>query len=430
MNPNAIGLSLLRRISSASVLERTGLKVPFEKLVYAGSRRGFQAGAAGGRLFKAVKKLGAAQRPETATKTGVFDLNPSQEQAMIRDAVARYAEERLRAAAFDADNSCAAPDEILVGAGELGLATMSVPVSLDGAATDLSPVTGALIAESLAHGDMGLAVACLAPVGVANILTRYASAEQQARYLPAFIEAVPPPCALALLEPQLLFNPLALSTRATLKNGRIVLCGEKSQVPLAASAELFLVAAGDEQGAPQIYIVESSAGGLSVKPDPGMGVRAASLGSLHFDNVSLDASAKLEGSFSDILALSRLAWCALAVGTCQAVVDYVVPYINERQAFGEPISHRQSVAFMAAGMALELEGMRLVTWRACALAEQGQPFARAAALAHSLCSRHGMQIGSHGVQLLGGHGFVKEHPVERWYRDLRAIGVMQGGVCL
>lgn len=430
MNPNAIGLALLRRISSAGVLERTGLKTSFEKLVFAGSRRGFQVGAAGGRLFKAVKKLSAAERPEAALKTGVFDLSPSEDQAMIRDAVARYADERLRPAAFDADNSCAAPDEILAGAGELGLAMMSVPLSLDGAATDLSPVTGALVAESLAHGDMGLAVACLAPVGVANVLTRYASAEQQSRYLPAFTEDLPPPCALALMEPQPVFDSIALRTRAIEKNGRIVLNGEKSQVPLAASAELFLVVAADELGVPKIYIVESRTDGLTVKPDPGMGVRAAGMGSLDFNNVTIEPGARLDGDVGEILSLSRLAWCALAVGTSQAVVDYVIPYINERQAFGEPISHRQSVAFMLAEMALELEGMRLVTWRACALAEQGKAFAREAALAHSLCSRHGMQIGSHGVQLLGGHGFVKEHPVERWYRDLRAIGVMHGGVCL
>ena len=128
------------------------------------------------------------------------------------------------------------------------------------------------------------------------------------------------------------------------------------------------------------------------------------------------------------MRLSRLAWCALSLGTAQAVLDYVIPYVNEREAFGEPISHRQSVAFMVANIGIELKGMRLVTYRAASRAAQGKSFAREVALARRLCAERGMQIGNDGVQLLGGHGFVKEHPVERWYRDLRAIGVMEGGV--
>ena len=110
------------------------------------------------------------------------------------------------------------------------------------------------------------------------------------------------------------------------------------------------------------------------------------------------------------------------------MLDYVIPYVNDRVAFGEPISHRQAVAFMVADIGIELEGARLVTLRAAARAEQGKSYAREAGLARRLTAEYGMKIGSSGVQLLGGHGFVKEHPVERWYRDLRAAGVMEGVV--
>jgi alkylation response protein AidB-like acyl-CoA dehydrogenase len=119
---------------------------------------------------------------------------------------------------------------------------------------------------------------------------------------------------------------------------------------------------------------------------------------------------------------------SLAVGTAQAVLDYVIPYVNDRQAFGEPISNRQGVAFAVSEIGIELEGMRLATYRAASRADQGKDFAHATTLARQLCSEKGMQIGSDGVQLLGGHGFVKEHPVERWYRDLRAVSIMEGGV--
>jgi alkylation response protein AidB-like acyl-CoA dehydrogenase len=139
----------------------------------------------------------------------------------------------------------------------------------------------------------------------------------------------------------------------------------------------------------------------------------------------------LDGStYAECVRLSRLAWCALSVGVGQAVLDYVTPYVKEREAFGEPIAHRQSVAFMVADIAIELQSMRLLTWKAASRAAAGQDFSREVALARRLCADKGMQIGLDGVQLLGGHGFVKEHPVERWYRDLRGISVMEGGVLL
>ena len=161
-----------------------------------------------------------------------------------------------------------------------------------------------------------------------------------------------------------------------------------------------------------------------------MGLRAAATGRLLLDGVRLPAarcSARASAEdYAECVNRSRLAWCALAVGTAQAVLDYVIPYVNERSAFGEPITNRQAVAFTVADIAIELDGMRLVTYRAASRADHGEDFAREAALARRLCAEKGMQIGSDGVQLLGGHGFVKEHPVERWYRDLRAAGVDGG----
>ncbi len=134
--------------------------------------------------------------------------------------------------------------------------------------------------------------------------------------------------------------------------------------------------------------------------------------------------------FADVVRLSRLGWAALAAGSGKAVLDYVIPYVNERHAFGEPISHRQGVAFQVSDIAVELESMRLVLLKAAARAEQGKLYAREAALARKLATDKGMHIGSTGVQLLGGHGYITEHPVERWYRDLRAVGVLEGVVLL
>ena len=235
-------------------------------------------------------------------------------------------------------------------------------------------------------------------------------------------------------EPRALFDPFELSTRARLVNGNYVINGMKSMVPLAATAELFIIAADIEGHGPGLLIVESSTPGLSLDDDTSMGLRAAGCARLKLQDVTVPATALLgEGKaevYAECIQLSRLGWCALAVGCAQAVLDYMVPYVNEREAFGEPISHRQSVAFAVSNMAIELHGMKLLTWRAASLADADQPFAEAAAVARRLCADKGMEIGSNGVQLLGGHGFVKEHPAERWYRDLRAVAVMEGGVLL
>jgi len=179
-------------------------------------------------------------------------------------------------------------------------------------------------------------------------------------------------------------------------------------------------------------LVESSTEGVRIEADPSMGLRAGAVCRLHLEGARVPSSALLgatDGStYAECVRLSRLAWCALAVGTGQAVLDYVTPYVKEREAFGEPIAHRQSVAFMVANIAIELQAMRLLTYRAAARAAQGKDFSREVALARQACAEHGMRIGLDGVQLLGGHGFVKEHPVERWYRDLRAIGLAEGAV--
>ena len=144
-----------------------------------------------------------------------------------------------------------------------------------------------------------------------------------------------------------------------------------------------------------------------------------------------DAAFELDaGAYDRIIASSRAAWCALAVGTAPAVRDYVIPYANERTAFGEPISHRQSVAFMIANIGIERDGLHLAVLRAASRMEQSEDALREVQLARTLAARHAMQIGSDGVQIFGGHGFVKEYPVERWYRDLRATALMEGAVLL
>ena len=435
MAKDAVGyaLSALNRLASSDVLDKVGLRKLVERIAYTLTRTGFQVITTTARTFKAKQSLDKPQRLHApGHTTDLFDLNITEEQQMIRDSVKAFASEVLRDRAEAADKAHATAAETLAAAQELGLNLFAVPEALGGAASERSEVTTALVAEDLAQGDMGQAIAILAPMSVANALTRWGNADQQARYLPDFAGDNPPVATIAVSEPHLLFDPMQLKTTARKDGNDWVLNGEKSLVPLAAEAELFLVAAQTDNG-PAVFIIEGGSKGLTCGDDPTMGVRAAAMRPLKLDNVRVPAGNKLgddDFSYREFIDLGTLAWCALAVGACQGVLDYVIPYCNERVAFGEPISHRQAVAFMIADMAIELDGMRLLTWRAACRAEQGKSFQRETHLARTLVKEKAMKIGTDGVQLLGGHGFTHEYPVERWYRDLRAIGVVFGGLHL
>jgi alkylation response protein AidB-like acyl-CoA dehydrogenase len=424
-------LAVLSRIARSRVIDRLGMRRPTERVVFEATRTGFRTAGAVSRTF--ARKSGSDGPARLADReSGRFDLTPTDEQRMIVDVVREFADEVMRPAAEKAEAACVAPDEVLGSALELGLTLLEVPESAGGLGTERSTTTAVLVAEALARGDMGLAVACLSPASVATALSLWGDGAQQQTYLSTFTGSEIPAAALAIAEPRPLFDPFDPRTTAVRTGDGYALNGTKSMVVRAADAELFVIAARLEGSGPALFLVESDTRGLEIEAEPAMGLRAASLARVVCTDVRLPRRALLGDAapetYAECVRLSRLGWCAVAIGTGQAVLDYVVPYVKERKAFGEPIAHRQSVAFMVATIGTELEGMRLATYRAAARAEQGKNFAREVALARRLCAEYGMRIGSDGVQLLGGHGYVKEHPVERWYRDLRAVGVVEGGL--
>ncbi len=426
------GLRALNWLAGSDLLDRIRMRKQVERALFQSTKNGFRSATAAGRTFKAAQKLGKPARQARSKSVGLFDLAPDDEQQMFQEAGRAFAEEKIRPAALDADSACETPKELLAATTELGVNMLGVPEELGGVMHEQAAVTSVLIGEALAHGDMGIAYAALAPGAVATAIGHWGSAEQEATYLPAFTGEDVPPAALAILEPRPLFDPLKLETKARKDGEEWLLDGAKSLLARAKECELFVIAAEAEGIGPALFVVESGAKGLSVEDEPAMGLRPAATGRLLIEGVRLPAGALLgEGKREDYIECinrSRVAWCGLVVGAAGAVLDYAMPYVNERTAFGEPISNRQGVAFAVSDIGIESEGMRLATYRAASRADRGEDFAREAAIARRLCATKGMQIGSEGVQLLGGHGFVKEHPVERWYRDLRAAGVMEGAL--
>lgn len=426
----SLGMRLITRVGGLEAMKNPSLRSKVEKALYRGSRQGFKAQTAAGRAFQRKSGSGTATRNAPVKPKREFDLTPTEDQEMIRQAARELAEEVLRPAGAEADASRSVPESVRESAAQLGMTLLGVPADLGGVAEESSAVTGVLVMEELARGDMGLAVAIMSSAAVANALVNYGDSDQQATFLPPFTdEGSPATGALALMEPQPLFDPATPATTGRVEGQEIVLSGEKALVPDAGGADLFIVSATID-GEPRLVIVAPGTPGLSVSDDPAMGVRAANTGALHLEDVRVPVTNLLgtADDHRDVVARARLAWSAAAVGTAQAVLDHVTTYTKERKAFGEPIAYRQAVAFTVANIAIELEGLRLVVWRAAARLDAGRDASAQIAHARALTAKYAAQIGSDGVQLLGGHGFVKEFDNERWYRDLRGAGVFEGAL--
>ena len=424
----AFGMRLITRAGGLDALKNPVLRGKVEKVLYRSAKSGFRAQTVAGRAFARKPGSGDPTRPASTKPRREFDLTPTDDQQMIQAAAHELATEVLRPAAADADAERRTPDTVFEQAAAMGMTLLGVPAELGGVADERSTVAGVLVMEELARGDMGLAVSIMASAAVANALANYGDSAQQATFLPPFTdEKEPADGALALQEPQPLFDPLAPATTAVRQGEQLVLNGHKSLVPGAENADLFIVSALLD-GQARLVIVEPGTTGLTVGEDPAMGLRAARTSSLELCDVRVPTT-NLLGTADDHLDAvrrARLAWAAAAVGTGQAVLDHLKTYTVERKAFGEPIAYRQAVAFTVSNIAIEVDALRLVVWRAAALLDAGKDASSLIAQARVLAARHGAQIGSDGVQMLGGHGFVKEFDNERWFRDLRATGVLEG----
>ncbi|WP_171263125.1 acyl-CoA dehydrogenase family protein [Acinetobacter terrae] len=418
------GLSLITKIAGSDVLDQFKLRKFLEKSLYQGSKIGFKTLTKTQKVFKANSNVSKQRLPNQ--HKSFFDLSLTEEQQMTCDAMDQFASEVLYPLASQADQDEKFPAALWQHATDLGLNYYALPEALGGVATEKNILSNILIAEHLAKGDFSLTAGLLSTFSVINAITQWGSEKVQSTYLTSFANDPDIHATFAIQEATAAFNPFNLKTKATLIHGKYTLQGEKTLVLLGETADLFLVNA-ELNGAPEVFIVKRDSS-ITAKKSSAMGLKAAETVTLHFHNSPAELLGDDDFNYTAFLDLGNLMWCAMAVGTCEAVKAYCIQYANQRTAFGEPISHRQSVAFMIADMAIEIEAMRMLILNAASLAEAGQPFHREAYLARLLCAEKSMKIGTDGVQILGGHGFTKEHPVERWYRDLRATAILHSGL--
>ena len=419
-----LGLNILTKIAGSDLLDQLKLRKFVEKSLYQGSKAGFKTLSVTQKAFKSDSNVRKQRLPNQ--QKGLFDLGLTEEQQMTVDAMQQFASEVLYPLAHDADHNESFPHELWQHSIDLGLNFYALPEALGGVATEKNILSNILIAETLAIGDFTLTAGLLSTFSTINAITQWGSEQVQSTYLPAFANDPELKASFAIQEATPAFNPYKLKTKATANNGAYSINGEKTLVILGETADLLIVSA-DFNGQADVFVVQRH-DSINVRKSSAMGLKAAETVTLKFNNTPAVRLGDDDFNYTAFLDLGNLMWCALAVGTCETVKAYCIKYANERTAFGEPISHRQSVAFMIADMAIEIDSMRMLVLNAASLAEAGKPFHREAFLARLLCAEKSMKIGTDGVQLLGGHGFTKEHPVERWYRDLRATAIVQSAL--
>lgn len=360
----------------------------------------------------------------------MISFDPTEEQQMIVDAVKRFAEKEIRAVARECDEEGHIPDELVRKGWELGLIPGGIPEAYMGFAEEHSALTGVLFAEELAWGDLAVALHLLTPGMVATPILLCGTKDQKEAYLPQFCDAEYMAATAALLEPRILFDPYDLETKAVQDGDVYVLNGEKAYVPLADEADLILVYASEE-GSTQGFLIEKGTPGLEVaQREKSMGVQGLATFRLMLTDCRVPVANKLGGEegcdFDTLLAHSRTTLSAMAVGVARASYEYALDYAKQRHAFGEPIAHRQAIAFMLAEMSIDIDAARLMVWEAAWRLDKGKEATKEAYLAKTFTDDMVLRVTDGGVQVLGGHGYIREYPVELWLRNGRGFATFDG----
>jgi alkylation response protein AidB-like acyl-CoA dehydrogenase len=357
----------------------------------------------------------------------VIDFEPSEEQALIAETVREFARGELRPRAREADESAKTPSELLSRAHELGLVANGLPEEFGGGGAR-SAVTGALVAEELAWGDLSLALAMLAPSLLGYAVADHGSAAQRAALLPALVASASCTGTLAAVEPRFDSDPYRPRTAARRDGAQWRLDGAKCLVPWLEGVRHVLVLASAD-GALAGFLLPADAPGLRAAPDAYMGIRALPTAELELAGVRVPLDARLGGDggpdLRALVARGRVGLAALGVGVARAAFELARDYARERQAFGAPIATKQAIAFKLADMAIEIDGARLLTWEAAWRLDQGEDATREAALAIHQVRRVALEVADSAVQVFGGHGYVREYLPELLLRNARGFACFE-----
>jgi alkylation response protein AidB-like acyl-CoA dehydrogenase len=374
-------------------------------------------------------------RESRAVAADLFELSPEQReiQALCRE----FAEREIRPISLRVDEAdTELPWEIWYQAAALGLTAFMLPERLGGGGMEDS-FTQALVQEELCWGCSGIGNLITSNGFFAKPVLVLGTEEQARRWIEPLTTERPPLGALASTEPGVGSDAAAMTTTATRVEGGYVLRGQKSWISSAGPAEYYVVfatvAPGTRSKGITAFVLEKGDPGFTIGPPiKKMGQRALVNAELFFEDCFVPEDRRLgeEGQgFRGLMRtfdLSRITLGAAATGLARAALEYAVEYAKTREQFGKPISEHQAVAFRLADMAVRVDASRLLVWRAATKADAGEDVGLEAAMAKLHASEAAMWCTWAAVQTLGGWGYSREYPVEKWMRDAKLEEIEEG----
>jgi alkylation response protein AidB-like acyl-CoA dehydrogenase len=361
--------------------------------------------------------------------TGIsFQLTP--EQRELRRTAHEFAARELRPIAAEWDEREEYPPDLLARAAAVGLTSYAIPTEYGGGGADA--VTSALISEELSWGCAGLASTMQATMFPVRPLLRYGTEEQRRHYLPLLAREQGTLAAIAFTEAHAGSDLAAINAEARRDADAYVLNGEKVYVTNGGTADVTVVFAKLD-GEINAFILERDDPGVSAgRTEKKIGLRASHTGSIVLADARIPRE-RLIGAEGqgfeialDFFQASRPQVAAGAVGLARAAFEHASAYAREREAFGRPILSRQGVGFKLADMAMQIEAARLLVWRACASLDAGEDAGLLGSYAKAFAADIAMSVTTDAVQVLGGAGIMRDHPVEKWMRDAKVFQVVEG----
>lgn len=351
----------------------------------------------------------------------------SEEQQMMQNTVRQLVQATIADGIHQMDENRQLDKQAVQKFWELGIIQSMIPEEFGGYGAS-SSVLHTIVLEELAYGDMTFAIQAMLPAVFVLPVVHLGTKEQKKLYLPEFCNATFVPATLAINELSVAFDVWNGVTTSEKKGENYVINGSKCFVPLADESNFMIVVAQCD-GNPELFIVTRDNSGVKVgEREKNCGWWALPTFEVTFENCIIPASHRLGDStaITWLLQRTRTALSAIGTGISRASYEYAKKYAKERQQFGEPIASRQAIAFMIAEMAYEVDAMRLLSWKAASTIENNLDATRLSYLAKMYAGEMTMKITDYGVQILGGHGYIRDHPVERYYRNGRSIALCEG----
>jgi acyl-CoA dehydrogenase len=366
-----------------------------------------------------------------------MDFGLTAEQQALREWAHAFAEREMRPVAAHYDEVEELPRDVLAKAAKAGLLSFGLPEEYGGAGvTDLQ--SQLVVTEELFWGCAGIATS-MGGVGLAALpILEMGSEEQKKTWLPLFCDPDHPRLgAMCLTEPGAGSDAAAIQTRAERRGDRYIINGTKTFITNGGIADVYVVfartdPAGGYAGV-SAFIVDGKTPGLTGgKKFKKLGLRASHTAEVHFDNVEVPVENRLgeeNAAFlgaMKMLEYSRPSVAIAAVGVARAAYEFALAYAKERQQFGRPIFHNQAVSFTLANMLTKIDAGRLLAHRAAWLHDQGQSCSLEGSMAKAFCGDMAMEVATAAVQILGGYGYMRDFPVEKWFRDAKIMSIYEG----